>query len=511
MQKSWGAGIDGTHDSLRCRTDDGCMQHVCRQWICKKKTTEGPAFVRMSEAVQRKQQGQRYKCTLSSRHSWSLIPPSSPFFAPRSWAKMSRNGGSTSPRIRPDPLFTPNVIGQAPLLLFLSDLQLFFTLVLPRIIHVFLPLRSLRSLFDDITPMGLAFQLFLTLYSVILIVPLILLGVFVGGITPIFVAWALAYPFQLLQGSALAQLPPRQSPVRGAFAHSSSSSSSSNGSANRRRNQPSADYYPRAQNGEAWFFINGIATTRSGLLLNLHRFEQLFQRPVIGILNRSMGTILDLLECVIQRDVSQFTRDVRHGYVELRAALEARNTDKVVLMAHSQGCIIASLIIDLLLATVSRDRLDKLEVYTFASASNHFSNPLNVLGKPTIRHVEHYANSLDPVAQFGVLLFATNAQKYAAKSEGNPTEFASDDADCTALSFDDDEGLIAFHKDGGVAMRRGADGDTDAQKATKKGTLNHGDRSDRSSLPKVHSAAGQHFGGRLFVRWNKGGHFLVNH
>lgn len=54
------------------------------------------------------------------------------------------------------------------------------------------------------------------------------------------------------------------------------------------------------------------------------------------------------------------------------------------------------------------DVLAKVELYTFASAANHFSRP-SPLGLHSCRttspfkHVEHFANDGDFVAQFGVL------------------------------------------------------------------------------------------------------------
>lgn len=99
---------------------------------------------------------------------------------------------------------------------------------------------------------------------------------------------------------------------------------------------------------------------------------------------------------------------------------------KVVIIGHSQGGIIASLVIDQLFAELPTDCMSKIEVYTFGSAASHFSNtllspsaktdadgpsssPTNVrFDRPTqpkqvISHIEHYANENDMVPRWGVL------------------------------------------------------------------------------------------------------------
>ncbi len=99
---------------------------------------------------------------------------------------------------------------------------------------------------------------------------------------------------------------------------------------------------------------------------------------------------------------------------------------KVILIGHSQGGIIISLVIDQLFTELPTSCMAKLEIYTFGSAASHFSNPLvsmtskndaNDLALPSakvcfdrpsqprhvISHIEHYANEKDMVPRWGVL------------------------------------------------------------------------------------------------------------
>jgi hypothetical protein len=109
------------------------------------------------------------------------------------------------------------------------------------------------------------------------------------------------------------------------------------------------------------------------------------------------------------------------------------------------------MIIDKLHAEIRQDLLAKLEVYSFGNAASHFNNPCRSLrgnldrhtespqdlrhnletGNATkelitrraIRHVEHYANSLDALARLGVL-GSTVSNIFKGATERNRTNFA---------------------------------------------------------------------------------------
>lgn len=170
------------------------------------------------------------------------------------------------------------VFRSAPIWLLLNDLQLVMTKVILHFFNIFLPLANRGNSFSDITITGALFQIILTAWSILLFVPLLVLGIAMGGITPILVAYATALPFIWVQGGPLVRINARESTVR--------------------------DSSKRRTFNESWVFINGICTSRSGVELILKRLETLFQRPVVGILNTTLGPIADLLECVLQRDVN---------------------------------------------------------------------------------------------------------------------------------------------------------------------------------------------------------------
>jgi hypothetical protein len=165
---------------------------------------------------------------------------------------------------------------------------------------------------------------------------------------------------------------------------------------------------------------------------------------------RIWGIIFDVIQCLIQRDLAYDTPDVRQTYTYLKTSLLNPSIKKVVLVAHSQGGIIASMALDWLYADLPSSALRNLEVYTFGCAANHFNNPTrssryiddqdvhgtnpintqindqSVLAKSTkvflsspatgrqehdervVPHIEHYANSKDFVSMWGVLQFTSH-------------------------------------------------------------------------------------------------------
>lgn len=197
---------------------------------------------------------------------------------------------------------------------------------------------------------------------------------------------------------------------------------------------------------------------------NLNRLALTFGRPILGVHNRTHGILFDVIECLIQRNCTYATNDVRACYKIIREVLYDPKKTKVIFVLHSQGGIEGGLVLDWLLQEMPQDLLSKLEVYTFGNAANHFNNPhrhiasqkltvsnplraiatlltetsfttpvtspasaqppalttdasstsvsstrtMNAAQDRAIGHIEHYAHNTDFVAIWGVLHFATN-------------------------------------------------------------------------------------------------------
>ena len=149
---------------------------------------------------------------------------------------------------------------------------------------------------------------------------------------------------------------------------------------------------------ERWLFINGCASSHSILQANIDRVSQIFGRAVLGIHNKTYGLIVDVIECLIQRVFSYNTTAVRVTYEQIKAVLCDPTVLKVVVIGHSQGGLIISLVLDHLFDELPSSAMAKLEVYTFGSAASHFSNPQLVLDpvslhaneERVIPHIEQY-------------------------------------------------------------------------------------------------------------------------
>ena len=89
--------------------------------------------------------------------------------------------------------------------------------------------------------------------------------------------------------------------------------------------------------------------SHGGLQANVDLLSATFGRPVIGVHNKTYGLPFDIVECLIQRDFAYNTLDVRVTYDYVKACLGDPTVRKVVLVGHSQGGIIISMVIDELL------------------------------------------------------------------------------------------------------------------------------------------------------------------
>ncbi|KAL9096944.1 MAG: hypothetical protein Q9165_000908 [Trypethelium subeluteriae] len=201
--------------------------------------------------------------------------------------------------------------------------------------------------------------------------------------------------------------------------------------------------------------LDELCPTRGNLIaMGLHSVLivlQLLFLLISGIHNPTSGIIFDVIQCLIQRDFSYATEDVRACYDLVKKSLIDSRYKKVIFMMHSQGAIEGGMILDWLFDDVPQDLVQKLEVYTFGNAASHFNNPhryspekgsnhangdagVSSMTNSTfsmephyrtpwkaVRYIEHYANTEDFVARWGVLHFTQLQSQNAPKSGGPPT------------------------------------------------------------------------------------------
>lgn len=167
---------------------------------------------------------------------------------------------------------------------------------------------------------------------------------------------------------------------------------------------------------ETWFFLNGIGTNEDMATVNARMLSDIFRRPITPLHNPGNGFMADLMEVMNGRAfnrntaIAESARD--HIWSELKKVKEQMRTAdekmkksyKIVVIAHSQGGLIISNVVKMLLQEHSANPLlSQLEIYTFASAHDEYPYSCTDAQRPQVPFTEHFANKEDYVAQVGVL------------------------------------------------------------------------------------------------------------
>lgn len=212
------------------------------------------------------------------------------------------------------------------------------------------------------------------------------------------------------------------------------------------------------QQPETWLFVNGIAGEFYWNRLAVQKVRDFFfQTPtsdpiddtdprttrIRGIYNRSDGILWDLVECAGERQPETASalvhrtesskaaqRQLAH---ELRTALADSATTKkdIIMIAHSQGCLLLRLALDETWAAAKPElravMQTHLRVYTFGNPAYDWD--CHAFAATT----EHFANELDFVAVLGVLRLY--------KRDGRGTAPGSDLTFCSKCRSGDEKHL----------------------------------------------------------------------
>lgn len=200
---------------------------------------------------------------------------------------------------------------------------------------------------------------------------------------------------------------------------------------------------------EAWFFINGILTNDAVAQINAAYLSDLFHRPITLIQNSTGSFFSDLVECMLGKEWFRTTEAAVKAFPPIYDALKTRSKERVVVVCHSQGTIILSVVLRLLLGItrtaraaveaaaeavpttlpaaasfaepefvypqdepiqleefdpLEEDELAKLEIYAFANCANRMQHHTSIRkdGRP-VPWIESYGNQYDLVARLGML------------------------------------------------------------------------------------------------------------
>lgn len=160
----------------------------------------------------------------------------------------------------------------------------------------------------------------------------------------------------------------------------------------------------REEHSSRWFFINGAASAPPVALLNAREVARVFQRPVSLIHTPTWGVLRDFTGSISARTLRKDGRLSRPAVYVLQQALE--NHERVVLVCHSQGTIVASYIVRNLLRHAStRHLVSRLELYCVGGVADSLQiDPgLTAQAGHPVPYVEHFANGRDFFAEVGVL------------------------------------------------------------------------------------------------------------
>lgn len=166
---------------------------------------------------------------------------------------------------------------------------------------------------------------------------------------------------------------------------------------------------------ETWILVNGIVETKAMAEASADLIKDLTGRKVTVFYNPTQGFGMDIAECLLGRTLNTNSRpaerlaDVVDGQLEM-----GRN---VVLICHSQGSIIAANAMRTMCNRVKEEedekkknalleRLERLELYSFAAAADEFCSVPTRDGESVAPFAEHFAAEWDMVARIGSLYFS---------------------------------------------------------------------------------------------------------
>ncbi len=199
---------------------------------------------------------------------------------------------------------------------------------------------------------------------------------------------------------------------------------------------------------EKWLFVNGILTDDGVAQLNAAYLADLFHRPIAVIQNSTDGAIEDLAECAVEKAFGRNGEAATVAFPAIYDAVKDSERERIVVVAHSQGTIIASVVLRLMKmiyrpgrrrSAVSRDRdavrrevrkakvnldledfdeltrdeIEKLELYCFANCATKMRYVDAAARQPWI---ESFGNQYDLVARLGML--APNPARWGVEIDG---------------------------------------------------------------------------------------------
>ncbi len=167
----------------------------------------------------------------------------------------------------------------------------------------------------------------------------------------------------------------------------------------------------REDRNSRWFFINGLASPAPTATLNASELARVFRRPIHLLHLPTWSIWRDIATSVTARTLRKDGELSRPATYVVQQALE--ENERVVLVCHSQGTIVASYIVRKLLRNeATRPLVKKLELYCIGGMADSLEVDVTLsdeAGHP-VPYVEHFANGRDYFAEIGVLSHLDNTE-----------------------------------------------------------------------------------------------------
>jgi hypothetical protein len=194
---------------------------------------------------------------------------------------------------------------------------------------------------------------------------------------------------------------------------------------------------------EKWFYLNGMGNSKRIALQTRDRLEDIFKRPIDCIYNPTDSIIIDLFECITEKQWGDKYPITSLVYQTLINSLTNNKITKVVFICHSQGTIITENIIKMLDGLMPKF-ISKLEIYAFANCSNEMNYICEYNGKKC-PYIENIGNYNDTVARLGMFapkqLVSIVGKKYINKiKRGHIMDISYIDKFDTQKEYIDEEG-----------------------------------------------------------------------
>jgi hypothetical protein len=210
---------------------------------------------------------------------------------------------------------------------------------------------------------------------------------------------------------------------------------------------------------EAWFFVNGIMTNDAVAQINSAYLAYLFHRPLTMIQNSTDSLWIDLFECAVGKEWYRVVEPAVKALPPIYDALKSPHKQRVVVVCHSQGTIIMSVVLRLLgqlfrrpaaleaaagaralfagaplyappefvypdedpinlddFDTLTEAELAKLEVYCFANCANTMTHIATAADGRPLPWIESFGNENDIVARLGML--APRPEQWGIRIDG---------------------------------------------------------------------------------------------